>query len=48
MEKIISDLEKLAEDLPAIPDKMWDRAKAEYESDNPADGSPNKELEATL
>ncbi len=37
LEKIIADLEKLADDLPAIPDKKWNQAKAEYESDNPAD-----------
>jgi len=48
LEKIIADLEKLAEDLPAIPDRMWNQAKAEYERDNPAYGSPNKELKAAL
>ncbi len=47
IEKILTDLEKLAEDLPAIPDSMWNRARAEYERDNPADGSPNKSLEVT-
>ncbi len=48
LEKIIADLEKLADDLPAIPDTMWNRAKSEYERDNRQDGSPNKELKATL
>jgi hypothetical protein len=43
LEKILADLEKLAEDLPAIPDSMWNRAIAEYERDNPADGSLNIE-----
>lgn len=37
LSKIIADLEKLADDLPAIPDSQWDKAKAEYERDNPTD-----------
>ena len=47
LEKILTDLEKLAEDLPAIPDAMWNRAIAEYERDNPEAVGPNQEMKAT-
>ncbi len=35
IEKIVEDLEKLAENFPAIPGASWNRAKKEYERDNP-------------
>jgi hypothetical protein len=47
LQKILEELEKLAEDLPAIPDSMWNRAIAEHERDKPAEWSPNNELKAT-
>lgn len=42
LEGILEDLEKLADDLPAIPDSMWDRAKLEYDRDNVTEQEPEQ------